>query len=97
VIRLNEFRKALLLGLIVGVIAELFGIGLLSIYLSNGVFTNFLGGAFFIALGISFLLKSVPAFIPIKQQKSISIICPYCESMVDKNAAICQKCKQQLD
>ncbi len=90
VIRLNEFRQVFLLGLIAGIILEVFGIAVLCSY-------NFLGGIIFVAIGIMFLAKSIPVFIPNKQKNSSSVICPYCGAINGKDSEVCEKCKQQLE
>jgi hypothetical protein len=87
---LHEFRQVFLLGLIVGIVIELFGIAVLYSY-------NSLGGIICIVIGLMFLAKSIPVFIPTKQKNSISVICPYCGAINSKDSKVCEKCKLQLD
>ena len=55
------------------------------------------GGAC-IAIGIGALRLSIPAFIPIKQQHTLTAIsCPYCGAVVEENAPHCDKCHRKID
>jgi hypothetical protein len=103
---LDKFRQAFVMGLIVGTVIIILGIASIinySIYLYNvpaSRFSNvyFLGGVFCIFVGSMFLAKSIPAFIPIKQQTSFAMhCCQYCGAIVNEDAVVCKKCKQQLD
>lgn len=94
---MHEFRQVFLLGLIVGVIIEIIGVAALSIYFSGNQTTAYLAyGVCSVVVGIMFLAKSIPVFIPIKNQTFPPNICPYCGSIQNANATICDKCKQQL-
>ena len=66
-------------------------------FLPSSFSVYLLGGIGCIFVGSMFIAKSVPAFIPIKQQSAIPKSCPYCGAIIDKNATVCEKCKQQLD
>ncbi len=46
--------------------------------------------------GSLILWESVPAFIPIKQFEYPPQSCPNCGAIVDKNADVCEKCKQPI-
>lgn len=39
---------------------------------------------------------TLPMFLPLKKTYT-KRICPYCGAIVDKDAAVCEKCKIQLD
>ena len=95
---MHEFRQVFLLGLIVGIIVEIIGVAALSIFFSGNQTPAYLmGGAGSVVVGILFLAKSIPVFIPVKTQTVFPKECPCCGSIQDANAAICDKCKQQLD
>ena len=67
---MHEFRQVFLLGLIAGVVVEIFGVAALSSYFVGGNQTPvyLTGGVCSIVVGIMFLAKSIPVFIPIKKQ-----------------------------
>ncbi|MCW4001477.1 MAG: hypothetical protein NWE93_14690 [Candidatus Bathyarchaeota archaeon] len=95
---MHEFRQVFLLGLIAGVSIEIFGVAALSIYFSGNQTAAYLtGGVCSVVVGIMFLAKSVPVFIPIKKQPFTPNICPNCGSIQNANATICDICKQQLE
>jgi hypothetical protein len=95
---LNQYKQVFLMGLIVGIIIEVLGIASLVNYvINNSVLTYFLGGIGLIVVGMLFLGKSIPAFIPVKQQIAILKSCPHCGALQREKTAICEKCKQQLD
>ncbi len=84
---MHEFRQVALLGLILGIILEAAGFVSLVNYFANDVVYNYLlGGIGVIVVGIMFLAKSVPVFIPIKQQQSVSKVCPNCAALIEENA-----------
>jgi len=94
---LHEFRQAALLGLIVGVLIEVLGIASLTNYLVNNDRSVYLlGGIGVVIAGLMFLAKSVPVFIPLKQQKAISMVCPNCGAILKEAEIACEKCKQQI-
>lgn len=95
---MHEFRQVFLLGLIAGVIVEIVGVLALSNFFSgNQTPAYLLGGAGSVVVGILFLAKSIPVFIPIKTQTVSPKECPYCGSTQNAKDTICDKCKQQLD
>jgi len=93
------------MGLIVGIVIIILGIASIinySIYFYNVSASRsssvyLLGGIGCIFACSMFLAKSVPAFIPIKQQIAIPKSCPYCGAIIKIDATVCEKCKQQLD
>jgi len=94
------------MGLIVGIVIIFLGIASIvnySIYFYNvpasrSSIVYLLGGVVCIFVGLIFLAKSIPAFIPIKQQTCVAMhCCPYCGAIVDEDAVVCKKCKQRLD
>ena len=94
---MHEFRKVYLLGLIVGIILEAVGfVSIVSYFTNNIRFDYLLDGLGVVIVGILFLIKSVPVFIPLKQQKSISKVCPNCGAILKEDATVCEKCKQQI-
>ena len=95
---MHEVRQVFLLGLIAGVIVEIIGVVALSNFFSgNQIPTYLLGGACSVFVGILFLAKSIPVFIPIKTQTASPKECPYCGSIQNAKDTICDKCKQKLD
>ena len=102
---LNEFKQVFLMGLIVGIVILILGVASIVNYSIN--FYNvpssssssvyLLGGICCIFVGSMFLAKSIPAFVPIKQQTAIPKSCPYCGAILEIDATVCEKCKQQLD
>jgi hypothetical protein len=103
---LDKFRQAFVMGLIVGIVTIFLGIALIvnySIYFYNvpasrSSIVYLLGGVVCIFVGSMFIAKSIPVFIPIKQQPCVAMhCCPYCGAIVDEDAVVCQKGKQQLD
>jgi len=95
---LNQFKQVFLMGLIVGVIIEVLGIASLVNYgIDNSVSTYFLSGIGLIVVGMMFLWKSIPAFIPVKEQIGILKSCPRCGALLREEVPICEKCEQQLD
>jgi uncharacterized membrane protein len=80
---LHEFRKVYLLGLILGIILEVVGFAsLVNYFANNSVFNYLLDGLGVVIVGIMFLAKSVPVFIPFKQQKADSMVCPNCGAIL---------------
>ena len=89
------------MGAIVGIFIVILGIASILHYFIN---TNNINGNYLLAgigcifVGSMFLWKSVPAFIPIKQQTPVAeSSCPYCGALVKKDVSFCEKCKQKLD
>ena len=104
--QLDEFRQAFVMGLIVGIVIVILGVTSIvnySINAYNGPKSSsssvyLFGGVGCIFVGSMFIAKSVPAFIPINQQSATPKSCPYCcGAITDKDATVCEKCKQQLD
>jgi hypothetical protein len=97
--RLDEVKKVFFYGVILGITFIILGIVAMGFFIVKFGFTS-LGWLFpviaFLALGSYVLWQSIPAFIPIKKQKSDSIICPYCGAILKEDASVCEKCKQQI-
>jgi hypothetical protein len=87
------------MGVVVGVIIIILGLTSIVHY---SIATNINGRYLFagfgcILVGSLFLLKSVPAFIPLKTKTQPSVrTCPNCGSIVEEDTLVCQKCKRQL-
>jgi uncharacterized membrane protein len=64
-------------------------------FVNNAVFNYFLSGIGVVIVGVMFLVKSVPVFIPFKQQIG-SKGCPCCGAILKEDATVCEKCKQQI-
>lgn len=94
---MHEFRKVALLGLIVGIILELVGFASIVNYFINNAMFNIYLMVSTVIVGIMFLVKSVPVFIPLKQIKSDSKVCPNCGAILKEGSSVCEKCKQQID
>ena len=94
---MDKFRQAFVMGLIVGIVFEVLGIVLLANYLLFNSSAFLLSSIGLIVVGVMFLVKSIPAFIPIKQQTTIPKSCQYCGAIIEIDATVCEKCKQQLD
>jgi hypothetical protein len=95
---LNQYKQVFLIGLIMGIIIEVLGIASLANYvINNSVSTYILSSIGLIVVGMMLLWKSVPAFIPVKQQTAILKSCPHCGALLREKIMICEKCKQQLD
>ena len=102
---MDKFRQAFVMGLIVGIVIIILGITSIvnySIYFYNVPASRsssvyLLGGVVWLFVGSMFLAKSIPAFIPIKQQTAIPKSCQYCGAIIEIDATVCEKCKQQLD
>ena len=93
---LNQYKQVFLMGLIVGIIIEVMGIASLVNYaINNSASIYFLSGIGLIVVGLMFLVKSIPAFIPIKQQTAILKCCPQCGALLREETTICEKCKLQ--
>ena len=104
--KLNQFKQVFLMGLIVGLIIVILGIASIVNYSINfyNVPTSSSAGGYLLAgigcifVGSMFLAKSIPAFIPIKQQTSVAgSCCPHCGAIIKEDATFCEKCNQQLD
>lgn len=94
---MHEFRQAALLGLIVGIIIEVLAIASLTNYFVNNAMLNyFISGIGLVVVGLMFLVKSVPVFIPLKQQKFDSQVCSNCGAILREDQTVCEKCKQQI-
>jgi hypothetical protein len=85
------------MGLIVGIVFEVLGIVLLANYLLFNSSAFLLSSIGLIVVGVMFLVKSIPAFIPIRQQTAIPKSCQYCGAIIEIDSTVCEKCKQQLD
>jgi ribosomal protein L40E len=81
----------------VGVVLEVVGFAYLTNCFVNNANINYLiGGLGLLVVGLMFLAKSVPVFIPIKQKKSNSSICPNCGAILREDSAVCEKCEQPI-
>jgi len=83
--------------MIVGIILEVVGFASIVNYFINNVMFNIYLMVSTVIVGILFLVKSVPVFIPLRQIKSDSKVCPNCGAIVAEDATVCEKCKQQID
>ena len=92
---MDEFRQAFVLGLIVGIVFEVLSIVLLVNYLIFNSSAFLLSSIGLIVVGAMFLVKSIPAFIPIKQQTAIPKSCQYCGAIIKEGTTICEKCNHQ--
>ncbi len=80
-----------------GILIEVLAVASLTNYFVNSaMFSYFLYGVGLVVVGLVFLAKSVPMFIPLKQQKSETMVCPNCGAILAEDATVCEKCKQQL-
>lgn len=66
---------------------------------STSIYGNyFVAGLFCFFFAFVILRLTIPAFIPLKKNNFVTIrTCPYCGAIVDEDAVVCEKCKQQLD
>jgi hypothetical protein len=94
---LNEAKKFFLVGIILGLVFALIGIFLLATSLITHNFRYCFGGVIGLGVGGTILWKSVPAFIPIKQQIATEQSCPYCGAIVKEDTTVCEKCKASVD
>lgn len=97
---MDEVKKVFFYGFILGITFIVLGLVAMGFFLVKFGFTS-LGWLLpvigFFVLGAWVLYQSVPAFIPIKQQNSVINTCPHCGAIVNKDATVCEKCKQPLD
>jgi hypothetical protein len=94
---LHEFRQVALLGLIVGIVIEVMAIASLTNYfVNNAMFNYFIWGIGLVVVGLLFLVKFMTVFIPLKQQKFDSQVCPNCGAILKEDTSVCEKCKQQI-
>ena len=52
-----------------------------------------------IIFGIIIMIRTYPIFIPIKKNTLFQSArtCPHCCAIIEKDAIVCKKCKQQID
>jgi hypothetical protein len=56
------------------------------------------GAAVGIFLGLILIWQTYPIFFSLSKSKaSGTIVCPYCGALTAEDAAVCEKCKRELD
>ena len=108
---IEAIRNDYLIGFILGVLGIAFGISLISYqffnygYLVNsssdpyGIFAGWATlGVVSLAAGAIAVFYTYQIFIPLKNSTStLARDCPNCGAIVNEDASVCEKCKQQLD
>lgn len=84
------------------VIAVIFvGLGVYSVYyfftIKNVRSTYLFGGLGIVAFGCVLIRAIYPIFVPLKKGVVSVGSCPYCGAIIEEDAIICEKCKQQIE